>query len=430
MMNRSVIVCSTFKPEPAASHAMVKSCADASSDKEKKEKRTVVTVGIIEDCAGLGTALAAAKNHVKLTPVPRRINIKVKHLYSSESNSKLRDLLKQRYGLKKVAADACKIPGCLKAVKEKLNLVVYMNGSPCQPWSKQGDGNGLADSRSHPLKASVKFVKKHRPDVIVYEQVKAFQHQPHVAVKRHLIKKLKEIKWTKPGKNVKNREKCCLYHLKEAILTTSKIGSVGCRRAPPQERERFFLVGLKKTCTFLKKFKFPKQKPLRPGSLEKLLRLSRESMLEAEQEPTSATAVRNWQWIRDDWNENSSGPEIGGYSIVDLHSSQRFGVHFMNGTCPTITKARCGSSAFWLVYRDSKDTFLKRKLSVDEYGLLQGWPRREVKKMLSLCDKQGVMSRAELGQAFGNGFSFNVVQSMVGDLIDLAVEDTLERQGA
>ena len=71
---------------------MVKSCADASSDKEKKEKRTVVTVGIIEDCAGLGTALAAAKNHVKLTPVPRRINIKVNHVYSSESNSKLRDL--------------------------------------------------------------------------------------------------------------------------------------------------------------------------------------------------------------------------------------------------------------------------------------------------------------------------------------------------
>ena len=67
---------------------------------------------------------------------------------------------------------------------------------------------------------------------------------------------------------------------------------------------------------------------------------------------------------------------------------------------------------------------------MDEYGLLQGWPRREVKKMLSLCDKQGVMSRAELGQAFGNGFSFNVVQSMVGDLIDLAVENTLERQGA
>ena len=226
---------------------------------------------------------------------------------------------------------------------------------------------------------------------------------------------------------MKNQEKRCLYHLKEAILTTSKIGSVGCRRAPPQERERFFLVGLKKTCKFLKKFKFPKQKPLRPNSLEKLLKLSRESMLEPETEPKSATEKRNWQCILDNWNEKESGPEIDGFSIVDLHGSKQYGIHFMNGTCPTITKARCGGSAYWLVYRDAKDTYLKRKLSVSEYGLLQGWPRREVTKMLKLCDEQGVMSRAELRKAFGNGFSFNVVQSMVGDLIDLAVTDTLER---
>ena len=169
---------------------MVKSDASNGYGSDKDGK-TVVTIGIIEDCAGLGTGLVAAKNYITLTPRTKRINIKVKHLYSSECNSKLRGFLKQRHGLNNVASDACKILGCLKAWKGTLNLVVYMNGSPCQPWSKQGDGNGLADSRSNPLKASVKFVKKHRPDVFIYEQVKAFQHKPHVAVKHRLIKQTK-----------------------------------------------------------------------------------------------------------------------------------------------------------------------------------------------------------------------------------------------
>ena len=74
----------------------------------------------------------------------------------------------------------------------------------------------------------------------------------------------------------------------------------------------------------------------------------------------------------------------------------------MEGVSPTLTVSRGTNDGFYL----SK---WGRMMSVTDVGLLQGYSRQEVGK-LKACG----LTKAQLGKMFGNGFSKNSLERILG----------------
>ena len=265
------------------------------------------------------------------------------------------------------------------------------------------------------------MIQRYKPDVFIYEQVKNFKNKPHIDVKNLLVKKLKSITRICPGKTGSKNKKRRVYHLTEKVLKTCEVVSSCIEKPPPQIRERYFLVGLKKSKKCLRGFAWPKR--CSKNSLVRLLRLDKKVMLREDEETKTLTEERNWKSILEEWELNDAGPQVGGWAIADFQASKGYGINFQVDSCPTITKARCEASAFWLVLRPSQKEYVKRRLSDQEYALLQGWPKEDVKQMLKLCGQRtdDLLTRNEFRRALGNGFSYNCMQAIIGSIVDLIV---------
>ena len=201
----------------------------------------VIDIGLIEDCAGIGTGYAALQGHVKFRNrrKGKSMRVRAQHIYSSEKIPALRKYMQVLHNLKKkdFGDDATQVPA---KIGKKPQWSIYTNGSPCQPWSKIGSGDGLRDTRANALKSSVAMIRRYKPDVFIYEQVKNFKSKSHVNVKNKLVKKLKSITRICPGKAGSKAKKRRIYHLTEKILKTCEVASSCIEKPPPQIRERFF----------------------------------------------------------------------------------------------------------------------------------------------------------------------------------------------
>ncbi len=69
-----------------------------------------VSIGIAEDCAGLGTLTLAAHRHVRESDDLKNL-VELKHLYCSEVNDELREILMNKY-----VCLGCNSKGCPREV--------------------------------------------------------------------------------------------------------------------------------------------------------------------------------------------------------------------------------------------------------------------------------------------------------------------------
>jgi len=106
-------------------------------------------------------------------------------------------------------------------------------GFPCQPFSIAGDQKGFDDTRSNVFWKIIEILKKHKPEIILLENVKNLKS--HDKGKTYTV--------------IEDSLKKCGYHIKTAILDTSKITNV------PQHRERIYIIGFR-TKAFCDKFDF------------------------------------------------------------------------------------------------------------------------------------------------------------------------------
>ena len=86
--------------------------------------------------------------------------------------------------------------------------------------------------------------------------------------------------------------------------------------------------------------------------------------------------------------------------VVDAAAGPKF-FQVMQGVCPCITKARGGQLGHYLLQAG-------RHVNIYEVAGLQGWKREWVDVMLDAND-----SVSELGKAFGDGMSLNVLQRVL-----------------
>ena len=315
---------------------------------------------IAEDCAGLGTASYALDSVVRKSQFP----VEVRHLYASELDDSLRSALKHKFKfkllLKRAGRYTKKQKGyAKKRVKDAVDI--YINGFPCQPWSKQGLNQGLKDAkkRCDGMKKGLTFVKRVRPKIFVFEQVKNFVSKQHLKIKTQFLRKLKAIKRTKHAKP--------LYHIREAILQTNLVETAV---AVPQIRERYFCVGLRADVKSLRRFQFPFETALTPDvdALDKLLGLSAQHLKAEDESPRTYTEKRNWATL----TKNQRTFDTAVTVVADLCQSEKFKAHFIANQCPTITRPRALQEAFWQV-KMFNGTLVKRKIRSREYLKLQGW---------------------------------------------------------
>ena len=147
-----------------------------------------VQVYVAEDCAGVGTITESVKQAAQTFQKAwneqefdntdgTNLELKVRPIYASENNPRLREVLHSIHKFKTLSEDA-------KRSTANMKVGVYGIGAPCQGFSRGGRNRGMGDQRSRPLISGYRFVKRHRPKVFILEHVPHFASLKHVATKK------------------------------------------------------------------------------------------------------------------------------------------------------------------------------------------------------------------------------------------------------
>jgi DNA (cytosine-5)-methyltransferase 1 len=240
-------------------------------------------------------------------------------------------------------------------------------GFPCQPFSIAGEKKGFDDERSNVFWKIVEILEKHKPEIIILENVKNLKTHDKGKTFTVIQDKLKEIG----------------YYIKYTVLDTNKITNI------PQHRERIYIVGFRDKEKYDKfDFDFPIQEQ---GKLSKVVYENvdeiyyyndRFKVFKQIEEGVSKTIYDNviYQYRRGFIRENKSN------------------------CCPTLT-ANMGSGGHNVpILKDIKGI---RKLTPRECFNLQGFPNNY--KLPELCD-------SSLYKLAGNAVSVPVVKLIVSKL--------------
>jgi len=399
-------------------------------------------VRIAEDCAGLGTgsctfkrsahklnrqSTKAAANNSQYRPLRRRKiqllkKIQIDPVYMSENDPPLRRFLRHKWPQSKIVEDSnlgSDSRGDTLLGKDG-KIDVYIAGNSCQPFSKQGKNGGRKDRRSNTTRDSVDFIKQRRPKCFIIEQVKNILSKTHKKWLRHRI--LRVIK------HLKRKDGRKLYKVRMEIYNSERFNS-------PQIRKRVYITGVRTDVACLRKFKMPTGRGIgcRPKSLASLVASSM-SGPQVEDCELSNTERRNWIGIKNTLNDRTDVkyPVIG-----DFQQSKAFGISWQERKSPTITKARAGQRAFWIIDK-LKDGlgFSKRRLEVRDYATLMGWDNKSQTQYLGIdkqfhCSRNPMaplparlkgdtlpqLSQSQLLAALGNSFSVPVFQAIAENML-------------
>lgn len=161
----------------------------------------------------------------------KQLNVKIK--YATDINKWCKLTYDNNFKKKLVLGDISN----KKFRKQIPKTDILTAGFPCQSFSIAGNKKGLKDPRGKLVFSLLKVIKKNRPKVLLFENVKNF----------------KTIDNSTAYNYVKNKLKKYGYHIRTKVLNTKEYTKI------PQNRERLFIVGLLKSkVPNYKQFKFPK----------------------------------------------------------------------------------------------------------------------------------------------------------------------------
>ena len=240
-------------------------------------------------------------------------------------------------------------------------------GFPCQPFSIAGEKKGFEDKRSNVFWKIIEILERHKPKIIILENVK----------------NLKSHDKGNTYKTIENKLIDLGYHIKTAILDTSKITKI------PQHRERIYIVGFRDEEMY-KKFNFDfeeKEKSkisefLEDNIDEKYYYSDRFKVYEEVEKSVTKNISENvlYQYRRFYVRENKSN------------------------CCPTLTANMGGGGHNVPLLKDDKGI---RKLTPRECFNLQGFPSNY--QLPDICD-------SALYKLAGNAVSVPVVELIVNKL--------------
>lgn len=245
-------------------------------------------------------------------------------------------------------------------------------GFPCQPFSIAGDKKGFDDERSNVFWKIIEILNKHKPEIILLENVKNLKS--HDKGKTYAI--------------IEENLKKCGYHIKTAILDTSKITNV------PQHRERIYIIGFRNKCLF-DKFEFDFSEKTK-GEIKDFL----ETGIPDKYYYTDKFKV--FGEIQNEVKKNISENVLYQYRRYYVRENK-------SNACPTLTANMGGGGHNVPLLKDNHGI---RKLTPRECFNLQGFPQNY--KLPNLSD-------SDLYKLAGNAVSVPVVKLIVKRLSSIIV---------
>jgi DNA (cytosine-5)-methyltransferase 1 len=196
-----------------------------------------MVISIATDCSGIEAPIEALK----------QLRIPFDHEWSCEIDKYARMSIEANYNPKCVYNDITK-----RDVKILPHVDIYVCGFPCQSFSLMGKKHGIDDPRGNIMFHCVDVIKNTLPNIFILENVKNFKFMNNGSIFNTLIKSLSS------GDH---------YNIYHDIYNTKDYGI-------PQNRERVFIIGIKKsiqTTPFIKPDKIPME-PLDNYILDKTIR--------------------------------------------------------------------------------------------------------------------------------------------------------------
>jgi len=243
-------------------------------------------------------------------------------------------------------------------------------GFPCQPFSIAGDKKGFNDNRANVFWKIIEILEKHKPYVIILENVKNLKTHDNGNTYKIIEKKLQDTG----------------YYIKTSILDTCKITTI------PQHRERIYIVGFRDKQKY-DMFNFDlieKEKKQICNFLED----------NVDDKYYYDERFKVFEQIKKDVNKNISENILYQYRRFYVRENK-------NNCCPTLT-ANMGSGGHNVpLLLDDKGI---RKLTPRECFNLQGFPRDY--NLPNICD-------SSLYKLAGNAVSVPVVELIIEKLINI-----------
>ena len=320
------------------------------------------------DCDGLGAA-AFALNKI--------LGRNFKHEFASEIRPATRVIFRKNHKVHKIFIDVTKRDHSILP-----KVTVYVAGPPCQPFSREGLGLGLADRRSGPLIAVIQTIVTLKPHIFVMEEVAGLlEREPSLTY--DIVKIFKSIT------DGSDRP---MYTVLTNIVDSFDNGL-------PQHRRRLYFVGIKKQMQLPGiNFSWP-PKMNSPCLDDVLLPLD---PLAAPELPTSVSGMLRLTGLL----TMLESKNIDGNSqtvVLDPHGGR--GTGYCVGASMTLTRTRCGAGGFWLTRHN-------RFMRTQEMLKLQGFPgsiRYNNCKYNTKKTHRRKVTRRQLNLAIGNAMSVPVI---------------------
>ena len=240
-------------------------------------------------------------------------------------------------------------------------------GFPCQPFSIAGDKKGFDDKRSNVFWKIVEILEKHKPEIIILENVKNLKSHDKGNTYKIIENKLQEIG----------------YYIKTSILDTNKITNI------PQHRERIYIVGFRDKEKYDKfNFDFPEQEQ---GKICDMLEES------VDDKYYYSDRFKVFGEIEKGITKNISENVLYQYRRFYVRENK-------SNCCPTLTANMGGGGHNVPLLKDNKGI---RKLTPRECFNLQGFPIDY--KLPDVCD-------SALYKLAGNAVSVPVINLVVNKL--------------
>ncbi len=251
------------------------------------------------------------------------------------------------------------------------NLDVITSGFPCQPYSIAGKQEGLNDERSDVFFKLVQIIKKIKPKVVIFENVKNLCSHDKGNTFKVISKEIDKLG----------------YYYKYKILNTSLVSEI------PQNRERIYIVCFKNK-KYCDRFEFPDDIA---DSKKKQLKEFIDNNVDTKYNYSDRFKV--WDEVSSNVTKDISTNTIYQYRRYYIRENK-------NSQCPTLTANMGGGGHNVPILKNKK---IIRKLTPRECFNLQGFP-----KTYKLPDK---ISDSGLYKLAGNAVTVPVVEKLAKSVL-------------
>jgi len=301
------------------------------------------------DCSGIEAPIQALK----------QLKIPFKHIFSSDIDKYCIQSIKANYNPKILFGDSdSKHPQgdiTKRNIKNVPDIDLYIAGFPCQPFSHAGSRKGFKDKRSNVFYACLEVIKEKQPNYFILENVKGLTTHDN---KRTLATVLNEL------------EDVDIYDIYYKILNTKDYGI-------PQNRERIFIIGIKKS--LIQSFKWPKKKKLK----------NIQNFVDYDYIDEKANITTRIKKYIKTLPEDSCFVDLSFSGTTNYPNSDQYSPCLLT------------SGLLWCVPMD-------RKANIKEYLKLQGFP----------ANFKQVVSDRQMKKQIGNSMSVNVIKEILNVLLN------------